>query len=124
MKTIVFYDGVCGLCQRSIAYLAKADKKRKLLFAPLNGKTYKSVYGEIPSPLTSLKVYSNEQTFEKSSAVLYLCRLLGGWHIFFLLFYLIPRFVRDFCYDQIATHRKKIMCILIPNLKSDERFLL
>ena len=125
MKTIVFYDGVCGLCQRSIAYLAMADaRKRVLLFAPLNGESYRRIYVEIPSPLTSLIVYSDKKSFEKSSAVLQLCSILGGWHYFLLINYLIPRFVRDFFYDQIAKRRNKISCILIPNLKTDERFLL
>ncbi|MDD4974618.1 MAG: DUF393 domain-containing protein [Bacteriovorax sp.] len=119
--TIVFYDGDCGLCQRSIRFLYKADKKNKILFAPLNGMTYKQIYGDEPSLLTTVKLYHNKKTFEKSSAVLQLCLILGGLYKIFYLFIIVPSFIRDAFYDQIASRRKTFSCVL---LKKDERFLL
>ena len=35
---IVFFDGVCNLCQGSVRYLIKQDKKGVLKFASLQGK--------------------------------------------------------------------------------------
>ena len=117
---IVFYDGDCGLCQRSIQFLYFADKKKSLFFAPLNGLTYKEIYGVEPSLLSTVKLYCENKTYEKSSAFLKLCLILGGYYKIFYLFILIPAFIRDFVYDQIAHRRKSISCIL---LVKDERFL-
>lgn len=118
---IVFYDGDCGLCQRSIHYLANADAKKKLRFAPLNGVTYKKIYGEELVELTTVKVFSHERTFEKSAAVFELCRELGGFHRAFLIFKLIPKKILNFLYDEIASRRKSFSCMILTR---DERFLL
>jgi predicted DCC family thiol-disulfide oxidoreductase YuxK len=118
--TIVFYDGDCGLCQRSIKFLYKADKKKKLFFAPLNGMTYKQIYGAEPTPLTTVKLYYNKKTFEKSLAILKLSLILGGFYKILYFFIIVPAFIRDFIYDQIALKRKAFSCMLLPR---DERFL-
>ncbi|MDO9180830.1 MAG: DCC1-like thiol-disulfide oxidoreductase family protein [Bacteriovorax sp.] len=117
---IVFYDGECGLCQRSIQFLYKADKKKQLFFAPLNGMTYRQIYGEIPAAMTSVKLYLDGESFEKSSAVIKLCALLGWPSKIFTLLSIFPKFLRDFFYDQVALQRKRLSCLL---LIKDERFL-
>ncbi|MGZ3788866.1 MAG: thiol-disulfide oxidoreductase DCC family protein [Bacteriovorax sp.] len=118
--TFVFYDGDCGLCQRSIRFLSWADKSEILRFAPLNGATYKKLYGDRPSSMTSVLVYSNGKTFEKSAAVFELCQRLGGIYLVFLVFKLVPRFIRDALYEWIAARRKSLSCVL---LTKDRRFL-
>ena len=37
--TIVFHDRDCGLCRRSIVFLAERDRELRLRFAPLQGET-------------------------------------------------------------------------------------
>lgn len=118
-KTIVFYDGDCGLCQRSIAFLYQADKKHRLLFAPLNGSAYKSLYQE-PAQMDTVRVYSQGKTFEKSRAFIELGSLLGGSYRALFLLKIIPAFVRDFVYDEVAKRRKSFTCLWLPK---DERFL-
>lgn len=118
-KTIVFYDGDCGLCQRSIAWLYQADKEHKLLFAPLNGETYKTVYS-VPANMDSVRVYSKGKTWEKSRAFLELGSLLGGYYRALILLKIVPAFIRDGVYDEIAKRRKKFTCLYLPK---DERFL-
>ena len=39
MKWIIFFDGYCGLCSRSIRLLSLIDSREQLLFAPLQGET-------------------------------------------------------------------------------------
>jgi predicted DCC family thiol-disulfide oxidoreductase YuxK len=34
---VLLFDGKCGLCVRSVRLLLKSDRKRRLLFAPLQG---------------------------------------------------------------------------------------
>ncbi len=118
--TIIFYDGDCGLCQRSISFLSHADKTKKLLFAPLNGVTYKLYFKKDLKVLSSVIVYSNEKIYEKSSAVFELCKLLPGVYQLLLVFKLIPPFILDKVYDQIAARRSRVSCVLFSR---DERFL-
>lgn len=118
-KTIVFYDGDCGLCQRSIAFLYQADKRHLLLFAPLNGETYKKLYSE-EARMDTVRVYRDGKTWEKSRAFLELGPILGGFYRLSFLLNVIPAFIRDFVYDQIAKRRKAFSCLWLPK---DERFL-
>ena len=37
-KKIIFYDGLCAMCNRFIRILITLDKKEKFLLAPLAGK--------------------------------------------------------------------------------------
>ena len=110
---VVFYDGNCGLCQRSIQFLLKADKEKRLLFAPLNGETYKLLNKDGPSTLSSVIYYQDGKSFEKSTAILKLCLALGGFYRLYSFFIIIPPFLRDFIYDQIAKRRKKFSCIIL-----------
>ena len=47
-RTIVFFDGVCGLCNRSVDFLIARDHEHRLLFAPLQGETFAAVTGDRP----------------------------------------------------------------------------
>ncbi|MGC6455654.1 MAG: thiol-disulfide oxidoreductase DCC family protein [Coraliomargaritaceae bacterium] len=38
-KKILFFDGDCGLCQRSVRFLMKRGKRKQIYFAPLQGET-------------------------------------------------------------------------------------
>ena len=40
-KKIIFYDGLCAMCNRFIRILIILDKKEKFLLAPLQGKNGK-----------------------------------------------------------------------------------
>lgn len=120
LNHIIFYDGDCGLCQRSIAYLAQNDVKKKLLFAPLNGETYRQVFQNEPADLKTVMFYTDSKTKIKSDAILSALYFIGGYNKLFIIAKIIPSFIRDRVYDFIANHRKKITCIILTR---DERFL-
>jgi len=46
-RHVVFYDGVCGLCDRSVQFLLARDRERVLHFAPLQGPTAAAVLGRL-----------------------------------------------------------------------------
>ena len=119
MNHIVFYDGECGLCQRSISLISTWDNKHKLFFAPLNGVTYKKYFNE-NSDLTTVLYFSGNNLFTKSDAIIEIGRTLGGLKKSWILLKIIPRFIRDTVYQFIAGHRNKVSCII---LTKDERFL-
>ena len=125
---IVFFDGVCNLCQGSVRYLIKHDKKGVLKFASLQGNYAKDFVNETEiQSMQSIMFFDGKMLYKKSTAVLKLSRLLGGWHQLLLLGYILPRFVRDWLYNIVAMNRyrwfgKKDQCML-PSKGFENRFL-
>ena len=125
---IVFFDGVCNLCQGSVRYLIKHDKKEVLKFASLQGNYAKDFVNETEiQSMQSILFFDGKMLYKKSTAVLKLSRLLGGWHQLLLLGYILPRFLRDGLYNIVAKNRyswfgKKDQCML-PSKGLENRFL-
>ena len=125
---IVFFDGVCNLCQGSVRYLIKHDKKGVLKFASLQGNYAKDFVNETEiQSMQSILFFDGKMLYKKSTAVLKLSRLLGGWHQMLLLGYILPRFFRDWLYNIVAKNRyrwfgKKDQCML-PSKGFENRFL-
>ena len=46
-RNVVLYDGVCGLCDRSVQFLLARDRERVLHYAPLQGPTAAAVLGRL-----------------------------------------------------------------------------
>ncbi len=118
-KKFVFYDGECGLCQRSISIISKWDKDHQIAFAPLNGETYKSFF-PVASDMSTVVYYSGGELFTKSDAIIKIGTELGGLKSALALLSIIPQFIRDAAYNYIAVNRKKVSCIILTR---DERFL-
>ena len=103
---VVFFDGVCNLCQGSVRYLIRRDKKNALKFTSLQGPYAKSFLPTTKhESLDSILFYDGENLYKKSSAVLKLSKLLGGWHQLLLLGHLMPVFIRNGLYDLVAKNR-------------------
>lgn len=104
--TIVFFDGVCGLCCKIVDILLSKDKKHKLLFAPLQGETSLSygIHNAEIEPHT-IKVWVKGVVYEKSDAVLIICKVLGMPYALLRIFVLIPRVLRNALYTYIAMRR-------------------
>ena len=112
-RHIVFYDGECGLCQRSVQWLLNRDKKKILFYAPLQGETAKELLTsiEFPEGLDSI-IYLQEEEGHNivkwySNAFLDLLRVLPFPWFLGRIFILVPRFIRDAVYRFIAKNRIK-----------------
>ena len=108
MQTIVFFDGVCNLCNRSVNFLIRHDKKGILKFASLQSAFAKNTLPKSlldSEALDSIVVYTEGKYYKKSSAVLKLCKTLGGFFYVFQLGYLLPPFLRNGVYTLIANNR-------------------
>ena len=131
MKAILFFDGVCNLCNQSVQFVIRHDKSAAVQFAtlqsPEGAKAKAAVLaalGRVPDSLILLK---DGRYYTESDAALQLARLLdGGWKMISWLRF-IPRFIRNPVYRLIARNRyrmfgKQEACMLpTPALKA--RFL-
>ena len=105
-QPIVFFDGVCGLCNRAVDVLLRADRRHVLIFAPLQGETARRLLQIAPdTPFDTVVLLDATGRHEKSNAALRICRHLGGWWRLWLVCYVVPEALRDAVYSFIARHR-------------------
>jgi predicted DCC family thiol-disulfide oxidoreductase YuxK len=129
-RDIMFFDGTCGLCHRSVRFaLAEDPHPDTLVFAPLQGETFRATVSDNVNLPDSVVVLSNENTLVRSSAVLHVARRGGGfWRLLGALVALVPKSLRDALYDFVASIRHRLfrkpddVCpVVAPQLRS--RFL-
>lgn len=127
-SNIVFFDGMCNLCNRSVDFFVRHDSKHQMFFSPLQGVTaHRLLPDEKISDMSSFIYYRNGKIYERSTAAIHACAdLSGGWICMKILF-IIPRFLRDAIYNYIAKNRykwfgKKSTCRL-PTPQEKSRFL-
>ena len=105
-RPIVFFDGACGLCNATLDLLLRADRRQRLLFAPLQGDTAQRLLGtSSATPLDTIVLLDAEGRHEKSAAVLQICRHLGGLWRLWLLSGIVPQALRNAAYSFVARHR-------------------
>jgi predicted DCC family thiol-disulfide oxidoreductase YuxK len=124
---IILFDGVCNLCNSSVQFIIRHDKKNRFRFASLQsdfGQNQLIKY-QIDSKNTDSFIYiKSDHAYIKSTAGLLVLKDLGGlWKLPFL-FIVFPKTLRDWIYDLIAKNRyklfgKKESCMVpTPDLKS------
>ena len=130
---IMFYDGVCGLCNRLVQFLLKHDKNGRLRFASLQSDFAAKVLGRHgidPKDLDTVNVVVNydepdERVLQRSDAVLRAgCELGGFWGTSSSIARIVPRALRDLTYRFVAQNRYRVFgkydtCMLQdPNQRS------
>ncbi len=129
-KSVILFDGVCNLCNASVNFIIKHDKKERFIFASLQSDVAKEILLHFPAKknkLDSVLLVENEVIYDKSTAALLISSKLSGIFKLLSIFKLIPKFIRDAIYDFIAKNRyawfgKKETCMLpAPEIKN--RFL-
>lgn len=127
-KQLILFDGVCNLCNSSIQYVIKHDKKDTFMFAPLQGDTGKEIIERFdidPTKTDSILLYSYRNGLSiKSTAALKIAKHLGFPRSILSMFLIVPPFIRNWVYDYIAKNRykwygKKEECMIpTPELKA------
>ncbi len=102
--TLVFFDGVCGLCNGFVDFLVRHDRARRLRYAPLQGSTA-AYFEQLPRDLDSVVVVDGHRVRVKSDAALTVLARLGGVWRLAAVVRVIPRVARDALYDLIARNR-------------------
>lgn len=126
---IVFFDGVCGLCNRTVDLLLKRDTRGVLRFAPLQGDTaQKLLTADDVESLSSLVFWDGANLYRRSAGTVRIFWRLGGlWKVLAALLWLVPLPIRNAGYRVIAAYRyrwfgKRETCRM-PTPEERERFL-
>ncbi|WP_299537049.1 thiol-disulfide oxidoreductase DCC family protein [Ulvibacterium sp.] len=127
-KKVILFDGVCNLCNSSIQFVIKRDKKDVFRYAALQSEIGQELIRERnidTSKVDSIILIDPGVAFyTKSDAALKIGRSFGGIWIILTVFNLIPRSLRDIVYDFVAKNRyrwfgRKDACMIpTPELKA------
>lgn len=126
---VIFFDGVCGLCNGFIDFIMKVDKDLLFHFSPLQSDYARShLPPEYTEDLKSVVYLKDNKIFSKSEAVIEILRDIGGFWKLASIGSLLPGFLRDKAYDMIAQNRyslfgKKETCRL-PTPEERGRFVI
>lgn len=109
-QPIIFFDGICNLCNASVQFVITHDKKNHFTFTALQGDYTKETLPEYRVDLQKLNtvlLLENGKLYTKSSAALRIAKKLSGLFPLLYIFYAVPKFIRDWFYDIIAQNRYK-----------------
>lgn len=127
-ERILFFDGVCNLCNGLVRFIIKHDRRARIKFAPLQSDLARRMLSSYCIAQPDSVIYLTEgKCLTKSSAILRMFHdMEGGWKILYG-FVVLPRFLRDFIYDVIARYRYRIFgrreSCMIPSPGVKDRFL-
>ena len=129
-KSIILFDGVCNLCNASVNFVIKHDKKEQFLFASFQSDAAKEIllhFNLKNLDANTVILVEGQKVYDKSTAALKIAKRLDGGYKAFYAFIIVPKIFRDWVYDIIAKNRyrwfgKRESC-LIPSVKLRNRFL-
>ncbi|WP_343625502.1 thiol-disulfide oxidoreductase DCC family protein [Flavobacterium lindanitolerans] len=127
-KKIILFDGVCNLCDSSVQFIIKHDKKDIFRFAALQSEIGLEIIKHIgidTSKIDSILLYEPSKAYYyKAQAALKIAKELGGIYTAISWFSILPNFLTNTVYDYIAKNRykwygKKEACMIpTPELKA------
>ena len=122
---LMFYDGGCGLCHRSVKFVLARDLEgTRFRYAPLQGSTFQATYdaarrGDLPDSV--IVRTADGRTLVRSRAALHIGeRLGGGWRMLARVVGLLPTWLRAWGYDRVARVRGRLFarpegaCPMLP----------
>ncbi len=135
-KHIVFFDGVCGFCNRFIQFVLENDKNDAFNFASLQsefGTKTLAKKGINAGDLNTVYLIADygtnkEKILNKSDAVIFATSRLNSWlRPLATIFGFFPKPLRDFGYDMVAKIRYRIFgklehCML-PSPETRAKFI-
>lgn len=131
-ESVVLFDGVCKLCNGWAKFLIRHDAHRRFRLASVQSAQGQALllWAGLPTErFDSMALIEDGRLLLRSDAVLrILAQLPGPWPWRALAWLrLIPRSVRDWCYDRIALNRYRLFgrhaVCLLPAADHAGRFL-
>ena len=127
---LILFDGVCKLCHGWSRFIIKYGRNHVFKLTTVQSKQGQAIleYLDMPTSHFDTMLYiENNKAYEKSTAFLRVVKKLPYPFKLLQVFYLIPRFIRDWFYDRIALNRYRLFgkyseCLL-PSADHNNRFL-
>lgn len=129
-SSIIFFDGVCNLCNNFIQLIIKNDRQEKFLFCPIQSDYSRKFLLDNKfnsEDSNSVILFIDGTFYTKSNAALRIAKSMNGLWPIFWIFIIIPTPIRNWVYDFIARNRikwfgKRNEC-MVPSIENKKRFL-
>lgn len=130
-ENIVFFDGICTICNRFVDFCLRHDKKGVIYYASLQSdfaRNFLATRSINVTDISTIYFYTDGKIFDRSTAVIKILKHFGGLYSLFAGFYnLLNKRSRDYLYNLIARNRyrlrgKKDSCRL-PTALEQQKFL-
>ena len=113
MGWVLFFDGDCAFCSKSVRQAVRFDKREQISFAPLQGVLSRELgfakYAAEEGGTMVLLRESDGKVFMHSDGLIELARVFGGGWRLLALARFIPKSLRDLVYRTIARNRYRLM---------------
>lgn len=129
-NNIILFDEICVLCNGWVKFLLKFDHQARFKLASVQSTLGQDILEHYGMPLdhydTMLTIYEG-QLFTESGAFFKVMQHLGFPFHLLIIGKLIPKVVRDFLYQEIASNRYQVFgktdsCIF-PSAENKKHFL-
>ncbi|MDR0802080.1 DCC1-like thiol-disulfide oxidoreductase family protein [Fluviicola sp.] len=127
-KPIIFYDGDCGFCNKTVQFILNNEKNREVHFCALQSDFATEFFrnrGIAKIDLSTFYFWDTKQLNQRSTAALKVLSYLRFPYQLGKIGWIIPRFIRDGIYSFIAKRRMRLavrFCVL-PTPDQRLRFL-
>jgi predicted DCC family thiol-disulfide oxidoreductase YuxK len=130
-QKIILFDGVCNLCNGSVTFILQREKEPVFQFASIQSEAGQGLLDWCGMPKDynqAVILIDRGKIFLGSTAALKIGqRLQFPWSILSYAGFIVPQFIRDWVYNQIALNRyqwfgKRDFC-MVPTEKLKARFL-
>lgn len=129
VKNVLFYDGDCAMCNHTVNFVLKHEKGKELFFSSLQSEFAKKELSKFNYDFTQMATFAlikEGEVHYKSAAALRVSLFLKMPYSWFIVFIIVPPFIRNAVYDFVATRRKtwfkKDFCVM-PEPETRKRFL-
>ncbi len=110
-QSIVFFDGVCNLCNGFVQFILKHEVNSCYKFCSLQSDFAANFFKEkqfISSGIDSVIVYENNQFYIESEAAFKIINKLKWPYKVICIFSVFPKFINNLIYKFIAKNRYKM----------------
>ena len=106
---ILLFDGDCKICNFWVQFIQKRKPKNRFEFIPLQSEKGKSLLAEFninPSIDSIVFIWKNKGHIKSDAAFQIIKQFQFLWKVL-LIFWIVPKKLRDWCYDFIAKNRHR-----------------
>ena len=127
---IIIFDAECNLCNASVNFIIKHDKKAVFFFTPIQSEQARVLmqqYDLDTEDLDTMILLKKGKSYLRAKAVIEIIKELPGAWALLRIFALLPDSFNDFVYRSTAKYRYKLFgksqsCV-IPSVEIGSRFL-
>ena len=128
MKSIVFYDDLCGVCNYWVNWILRHDKEDVFYFAPLQSDFANSfsAHFKYQFPIETIVVWVDKEGFLiKSDALIFIFQIIKPSFVGAKALRFFPKIIRDIGYTIFAYFRRYVpmKSCKIPSKKDRVKFL-